>query len=59
MNKDYQPSVEEVRAVRENTGMGVLEARRMLQQTHVLQLLDKPLWFLHIREILKYLVARN
>jgi hypothetical protein len=49
----------EVRALREDEGMGMEEARQVIAQRHALAVLDSPFWFFHLRTLIRYLITRT
>jgi hypothetical protein len=50
---------EDVKRLREGTGMGMYEAKRELERRQMVELLDSVLWFTRIRILLRYLINRG
>jgi hypothetical protein len=50
---------EDVKRLREETGMGMYEAKRELERRQMVELLDSVLWFTRIRILLRYLINRG
>jgi hypothetical protein len=52
-------TAQDIKAIREELGVGMYEAKRIWNQRQALAALRSRTWFLHIRTVLRYLVQAS